>query len=78
MLKSQPCCGCLAWGFLKSSLGWFCSQGLVHDIVYKGTEAQIQQCAGPDGTVPLVQHDSGIGDPLPAPSLVSPQLQPQP
>uniref|UniRef100_A0A8C3VD64 Fucose kinase n=1 Tax=Catharus ustulatus TaxID=91951 RepID=A0A8C3VD64_CATUS len=29
-------------------------QGLVHDIVYKGTEAQIQQCAGPDGTVPLV------------------------
>ncbi|XP_064243132.1 L-fucose kinase isoform X2 [Passer domesticus] len=29
-------------------------QGLVHDIIYKGTEAQIQQCAGPDGTVPLV------------------------
>ncbi|NWS25046.1 FUK kinase, partial [Polioptila caerulea] len=29
-------------------------QGLVCDIVYKGTEAQIQQCAGPDGTVPLV------------------------
>ncbi|NXX51652.1 FUK kinase, partial [Tricholaema leucomelas] len=29
-------------------------QGLVHDIVYKGTEAQIRQCAGPDGTVPLV------------------------
>ncbi|XP_035193005.1 L-fucose kinase isoform X2 [Oxyura jamaicensis] len=29
-------------------------QGLVHDIIYRGTEAQIQQCAGPDGTVPLV------------------------
>ncbi|NXF59836.1 FUK kinase, partial [Ciccaba nigrolineata] len=29
-------------------------QGLVCDIIYKGTEAQIQQCAGPDGTVPLV------------------------
>ncbi|XP_064885044.1 L-fucose kinase isoform X5 [Columba livia] len=29
-------------------------EGLVHNIVYKGTEAQIQQCAGPDGTVPLV------------------------
>ncbi|XP_072728311.1 L-fucose kinase isoform X3 [Ciconia boyciana] len=29
-------------------------QGLVHDIIYKGTEAQIQQCAGPNGTVPLV------------------------
>uniref|UniRef100_A0A8C3Q456 L-fucose kinase n=1 Tax=Geospiza parvula TaxID=87175 RepID=A0A8C3Q456_GEOPR len=29
-------------------------QGLVHDIIYKGTEAQIQQCAGPDGTVPLL------------------------
>ncbi|XP_064016607.1 L-fucose kinase isoform X2 [Pogoniulus pusillus] len=29
-------------------------QGLVHDIIYKGTEAQIRQCAGPDGTVPLV------------------------
>ncbi|NXO23926.1 FUK kinase, partial [Cisticola juncidis] len=29
-------------------------QGLVHDIIYKGTEAQIQQCVGPDGTVPLV------------------------
>ncbi|NXP04191.1 FUK kinase, partial [Thinocorus orbignyianus] len=29
-------------------------QGLVQDIIYKGTEAQIQQCAGPDGTVPLV------------------------
>ncbi|NWY72784.1 FUK kinase, partial [Erithacus rubecula] len=29
-------------------------QGLVHDIIYKGTEAQIQQCAGSDGTVPLV------------------------
>ncbi|XP_058702137.1 L-fucose kinase isoform X2 [Poecile atricapillus] len=29
-------------------------QGLVHDIIYKGTEAQIHQCAGPDGTVPLV------------------------
>ncbi|XP_051627283.1 L-fucose kinase isoform X2 [Manacus candei] len=29
-------------------------QGLVRDIIYKGTEAQIQQCAGPDGTVPLV------------------------
>ncbi|NXL46302.1 FUK kinase, partial [Podilymbus podiceps] len=29
-------------------------QGLVHDIIYKGTKAQIQQCAGPDGTVPLV------------------------
>uniref|UniRef100_A0A8C6NFB5 GDP-fucose pyrophosphorylase domain-containing protein n=1 Tax=Melopsittacus undulatus TaxID=13146 RepID=A0A8C6NFB5_MELUD len=29
-------------------------QGLVHNIIYKGTEAQIQQCAGPDGTVPLV------------------------
>ncbi|XP_051485160.1 L-fucose kinase isoform X2 [Apus apus] len=29
-------------------------QGLVHNIIYKGTEAQIQECAGPDGTVPLV------------------------
>ncbi|NXJ83259.1 FUK kinase, partial [Trogon melanurus] len=29
-------------------------QGLVQDIIYKGTEAQIQRCAGPDGTVPLV------------------------
>ncbi|XP_015134702.2 L-fucose kinase isoform X2 [Gallus gallus] len=29
-------------------------QGLVRDIIYKGTETQIQQCAGPDGTVPLV------------------------
>ncbi|NXS93723.1 FUK kinase, partial [Jacana jacana] len=29
-------------------------QGLVQDIIYKGTEAQIQQCAGTDGTVPLV------------------------
>ncbi|XP_054054964.1 L-fucose kinase isoform X2 [Rissa tridactyla] len=29
-------------------------QGLVRNIIYKGTEAQIQQCAGPDGTVPLV------------------------
>ncbi|XP_075366582.1 L-fucose kinase isoform X2 [Mycteria americana] len=29
-------------------------QGLVHDIIYKGTEAQIQRCAGPNGTVPLV------------------------
>ncbi|NWU95973.1 FUK kinase, partial [Upupa epops] len=29
-------------------------QELVRDIVYKGTEAQIRQCAGPDGTVPLV------------------------
>ncbi|NXT74836.1 FUK kinase, partial [Zapornia atra] len=29
-------------------------QGLVRDIIYKGTAAQIQQCAGPDGTVPLV------------------------
>ncbi|XP_039236765.1 L-fucose kinase isoform X3 [Pipra filicauda] len=29
-------------------------QGLVRDIIYKGTEARIQQCAGPDGTVPLV------------------------
>ncbi|NWV67566.1 FUK kinase, partial [Malurus elegans] len=29
-------------------------QGLVRDIIYKGSEAQIQQCAGPDGTVPLV------------------------
>ncbi|NWR19674.1 FUK kinase, partial [Emberiza fucata] len=29
-------------------------QGLVRDIIYKGTEAQIQQCAGSDGTVPLV------------------------
>ncbi|KAM8983394.1 L-fucose kinase [Ara ararauna] len=29
-------------------------QGLVHNIIYRGTEAQIQQCAGPDGTVPLV------------------------
>ncbi|XP_053843602.1 L-fucose kinase isoform X1 [Vidua macroura] len=38
-------------------------QGLVRDIIYKGTEAQIQQCAGPDGTVPLVQQHSGIGDP---------------
>lgn len=35
----------------------------MRDIIYKGTEAQIQQCAGPDGTVPLVRHDSGIGDP---------------
>ncbi|KAM9625609.1 L-fucose kinase isoform 5-T6 [Morphnus guianensis] len=29
-------------------------QGLVHDIIYKGTEAQIRQCAGPDGAVPLL------------------------
>ncbi|XP_068812258.1 L-fucose kinase isoform X3 [Struthio camelus] len=29
-------------------------QGMVSNIVYRGTEAQIQQCAGPDGTVPLV------------------------
>ncbi|OPJ78107.1 L-fucose kinase isoform B [Patagioenas fasciata monilis] len=29
-------------------------EGLVRNIVYKGTEAQIQQCAGADGTVPLV------------------------
>ncbi|XP_065497150.1 L-fucose kinase isoform X2 [Caloenas nicobarica] len=29
-------------------------EGLVRNIIYKGTEAQIQQCAGPDGTVPLV------------------------
>ncbi|XP_068549098.1 L-fucose kinase isoform X1 [Anas acuta] len=29
-------------------------QGLVHDIIYRGTEAQIRQCAGPDGSVPLV------------------------
>ncbi|XP_030313845.1 L-fucose kinase [Calypte anna] len=29
-------------------------QGMVCDIIYKGTEAQIQQCAGADGTVPLV------------------------
>ncbi|XP_064315301.1 L-fucose kinase isoform X2 [Phalacrocorax carbo] len=54
VLRSQPCHSCLAWGTLKSSLGWSCSQGLVCDIIYKGTEAQIQQCAGPDGTVPLV------------------------
>lgn len=33
------------------------------NIIYKGTEAQIQQCAGPDGTVPLVQHDLSIGGP---------------
>ncbi|NXK68312.1 FUK kinase, partial [Sylvietta virens] len=38
----------------QSSLGWFCSRGGVHDIIYKGTEAQIQECVGPDGTVPLV------------------------
>ncbi|NWW92499.1 FUK kinase, partial [Rhynochetos jubatus] len=29
-------------------------RGMVHDIIYKGTEAQIRQCAEPDGTVPLV------------------------
>ncbi|XP_009871075.1 PREDICTED: L-fucose kinase, partial [Apaloderma vittatum] len=29
-------------------------QGMVQDIIYKGTEAQIQRCAGPDGTVPLL------------------------
>uniref|UniRef100_A0A8B9SCV9 Fucose kinase n=1 Tax=Apteryx owenii TaxID=8824 RepID=A0A8B9SCV9_APTOW len=29
-------------------------QGMVSNIIYRGTEAQIQQCAGPDGTVPLV------------------------
>ncbi|NWY01788.1 FUK kinase, partial [Nothoprocta ornata] len=29
-------------------------QGLVNNIIYKGTEAQIKQCACPDGTVPLV------------------------
>ncbi|NWX91313.1 FUK kinase, partial [Nothoprocta pentlandii] len=29
-------------------------QGLVSNIIYKGTEAQIKQCACPDGTVPLV------------------------
>ncbi|KAM4637923.1 L-fucose kinase isoform 6-T12 [Amazona ochrocephala] len=54
VLRSQPCCGCLTCGSLKSSLWWSHSQGLVHNIIYKGTEAQIQQCAGPDGTVPLV------------------------
>jgi len=48
---------------LRSSLRWSRSQGLVCDIIYKGTEAQIQQCARPDGTVPLVQHNSGIGGP---------------
>lgn len=56
MHGSCPCCGCLAWGSPKSSLASSCSQGLVRDIIYKGTEAQIQQCAGPDGTVPLVCH----------------------
>lgn len=40
----------------------------MRDIIYKGTEAQIQQCAGPDGTVPLVWHNLGISG-LPAPSL---------
>uniref|UniRef100_A0A8C8RF37 L-fucose kinase n=1 Tax=Pelusios castaneus TaxID=367368 RepID=A0A8C8RF37_9SAUR len=29
-------------------------QGLVRDIIYQGPEARIQQCAGPDGKVPLV------------------------
>uniref|UniRef100_A0A7M4E1V4 Fucose kinase n=1 Tax=Crocodylus porosus TaxID=8502 RepID=A0A7M4E1V4_CROPO len=29
-------------------------QGLVCDIIYRGSEAQIQQCARPDGKVPLV------------------------
>ncbi|XP_074864421.1 L-fucose kinase [Carettochelys insculpta] len=29
-------------------------QGRVHDIIYQGPEAQLRQCAGPDGTVPLV------------------------
>ncbi|XP_068943745.1 L-fucose kinase isoform X2 [Petaurus breviceps papuanus] len=33
------------------------SQGLVHNIFYRGTEIQIQQCVRPDGKVPLV---SGI------------------
>ncbi|XP_014406877.2 L-fucose kinase isoform X2 [Camelus ferus] len=33
------------------------SQGFVLDIYYRGTEAEIQQCAKPDGRVPLV---SGI------------------
>ncbi|XP_038610452.1 L-fucose kinase [Tachyglossus aculeatus] len=32
-------------------------QDIVYDIFYRGTEAQIQQCARPDGRVPLV---SGI------------------
>ncbi|XP_061863237.1 L-fucose kinase isoform X2 [Colius striatus] len=31
-------------------------QGLVRDIIYKGTEAQIRQCMDPDGTVPLVHQ----------------------
>uniref|UniRef100_A0A8C3HR40 Fucose kinase n=1 Tax=Chrysemys picta bellii TaxID=8478 RepID=A0A8C3HR40_CHRPI len=29
-------------------------QGFVRDIIYQGPEAQIQECAGPDGKVPLV------------------------
>nr|XP_042716174.1 L-fucose kinase isoform X5 [Chrysemys picta bellii] len=28
-------------------------QGFVRDIIYQGPEAQIQECAGPDGKVPL-------------------------
>ena len=30
------------------------SQGLVLDIYYQGTKAEIQRCVGPDGLVPLV------------------------
>lgn len=56
MHGSCVCCSFLAWGSPKSSLESSCSQGLVRDIIYKGTETQIQQCAGPDGTVPLVCH----------------------
>ncbi|XP_026509595.1 L-fucose kinase isoform X1 [Terrapene carolina triunguis] len=29
-------------------------QGFVRDIIYQGPEARIQECAGPDGKVPLV------------------------
>lgn len=31
------------------------TQGLVSDIYYRGTEAEVQRCTRPDGRVPLVQ-----------------------
>lgn len=37
------------------------SQGFVLDIYYQGTEAEIQQCARPDGRVPLVWLWHGWG-----------------
>lgn len=37
------------------------TQGFVLDIYYQGTEAEIQQCARPDGRVPLVWLWHGWG-----------------